>query len=112
MDEFARRLRERAAELGISNAEVARRCGLGERQYGYYVAGTRQPNLQALVKIADVLGLSADTLLGRSDRPPLGARQLLLERLLAAAHALPDPELAPVVVQIEALAVNKPKAND
>lgn len=112
MDEFARRLRERAAELGISNAEVARRCGLGERQYGYYIAGTRQPNLQALVKIADVLDLTVDNLLGRSDRPPLTIRQRLIDRLLAASRTLQDAELVPVVVQIEALAANKPRTGD
>ena len=32
MDVFATKLRERAAQLGISNAEVARRAGLSERR--------------------------------------------------------------------------------
>src|SRR5690606_11426561 len=37
MDIFANRLRERAAQLGISNAEAARRSGLDERRYAHYV---------------------------------------------------------------------------
>lgn len=109
MDEFARRLRERAAELGVSNAEVARRCGLGERQYGYYIAGARQPNLQALVKIARVLNTSADHLLGLTDPPPQTERAQLLDRLNVAAAALTDEELRTIVTQTEALAIPRPK---
>ena len=109
MDEFARRLRERAAELGISNAEVARRCGLGERQYGYYIAGMRQPNLQALVKIARVLNNSVDDLLGLTDSQPQTERTRLLDRLNVAATSLTDGELRTIVTQTEALAIPRPK---
>jgi len=35
MDVFAKRLRTRARELGLSDAEVARRAGLTERRYGH-----------------------------------------------------------------------------
>ena len=38
-------IRERARELGLSDAEVARRAGLSERRYGYYATGEREPNL-------------------------------------------------------------------
>jgi transcriptional regulator with XRE-family HTH domain len=105
MDGFARRLRERAEELGISNAEVARRCGLGERQYAYYTAGTREPNLQALVKIARVLRTSSDELLGMSDPPSLTERARLMDRLNVAAASIKDEELRTVVTQTEALAI-------
>ena len=109
MDEFARRLRERAAELGISNAEVARRCGLGERQYGYYIAGTRQPNLQALVKIARVLNNSVDELLGLTSPQPQTERMRLMDRMNVAAASLTDSELQTIVTQTEALVIPRPK---
>ena len=48
---FAQRIRERARELGLSDAEVARRAGLSERRYGYYATGEREPNLATLVRI-------------------------------------------------------------
>jgi transcriptional regulator with XRE-family HTH domain len=56
MDTFAKRLRERAEQLGISNAEAARRAGLDERRYAHYASGRREPDLATLVKIADTLG--------------------------------------------------------
>ena len=64
MDIFANRLRERAAQLGISNAEAARRSGLDERRYAHYVTGRREPDLETLVRIARALGTSPSWLLG------------------------------------------------
>ena len=52
MDVFARKLKERADQLGISSAEAARRCELDERRYGHYASGRREPDLATLTKIA------------------------------------------------------------
>ena len=64
MDAFADNLKRRAHELGISNAEVARRAGLSERRYGNYVSGRREPDLATLVRVAKVLETTPDALLG------------------------------------------------
>ncbi|MCD7059119.1 helix-turn-helix domain-containing protein [Pelagibacterium xiamenense] len=64
MDSFSDTLRRRAADLGISNAEVARRAGLTERRYGNYVSGRREPDLATLVRIARVLETTPNVLLG------------------------------------------------
>jgi len=109
MDKFARKLRERADELGVSNAELARRCGLGERQYAYYISGQREPNLRTLVKIARVLNTSSDHLLGLTDSQPQTKRARLLDRLTVAAASLTDEELRTIVTQIEALAISCPE---
>ena len=37
------------SQLGLSDAEVARRAGLSERRYGYYATGEREPNLATLL---------------------------------------------------------------
>lgn len=102
---FASRLRQRAEELGISNAEVARRVGLSERRYAHYVSGKREPDLATLVKIAEVLGTTPNWLLSldvpgetRSDR------SLLLDRLNIAASTLSAEALRITVLQAEALA--------
>lgn len=63
MGPFATNLRTRAEELGLSNAEVARRAGLSERRYGNYVSGRREPDLATLVRIAQVLDSTPDQLL-------------------------------------------------
>jgi len=104
MELFAKRLRERAAELGISNAEAARRSGLDERRYSHYVSGIREPNLATLVRIAEVLQTTPNDLLGVGDKVNPSPRTVLVDRLNSAAQGLSDHDLEIVVVQTEALA--------
>lgn len=105
MDTFARKLKERAEQLGISNAEAARRCDLDERRYAHYVSGRREPDLATLVKIAQKLGTTPNWLLGLTTvGGPETRRTDLLDRLMAAGAKLPDSELSLVVIQSEALA--------
>lgn len=104
MDVFASKLRERAAQLGISNAEVARRAGLSERRYGHYVSGVREPDLRTLVTIAETLGSTPDLLLGVADPKPSSQRQDLQDRILSALAALAADDLQTLAIQIEALA--------
>lgn len=99
---FASRLRQRAEELGISNAEVARRVGLSERRYAHYVSGKREPDLATLVRIAEVLGTTPNWLLsvGEASETP-SSRSLLMDRLQFAAGRLTDDELKITVIQAE-----------
>lgn len=106
---FASRLRERAAELGISHAEAARRSGLDERRYSHYVSGIREPNLVTLVKIAATLQTTPDDLLGVGGKQKASPRSVLVDRLSSAAQTLSDHDLEVVVVQTEALASRRPK---
>ncbi|MGM4913353.1 helix-turn-helix domain-containing protein [Rhizobium sp. 768_B6_N1_8] len=48
METFSSNLKRRAEQLGISNAEVARRVDLSERRYSNYISGTRKPDLARL----------------------------------------------------------------
>jgi len=105
MEIFAQRLRERAAQLGISNAEAARRCELEERRYAHYVAGRREPDLSTLVKIAGVLGTTPNWLLGLDVAGSKATvRAGLTDRLANAAREMSDRELKLFVVQAEAIA--------
>jgi transcriptional regulator with XRE-family HTH domain len=105
MDLFASRLRQRAKQLEISHAEVARRCGLSERRYGHYVSGIREPDLATLVRISQGLETTPDALLGVSeDKTKQSRRSVLRDRLLSAINGLRDQDLELAVVQIEALA--------
>ena len=103
MELFAKRLRERAAELGIANAEVARRSGLSERRYSNYVSGIREPNLAMLVRIAEALQTTPNDLLTTGDKRKSSPRVLLVDRMNSAAQGLSDHDLEIVVVQTEAL---------
>ncbi|MCB7129546.1 MAG: helix-turn-helix transcriptional regulator, partial [Candidatus Brocadiales bacterium] len=64
MQNFGKKLRERARQLNLADAEVARRAGLSERRYGHYVTGRNEPNLETLVRICTVLETTPNDLLG------------------------------------------------
>jgi transcriptional regulator with XRE-family HTH domain len=94
METFAQRIRERARELGLSDAEVARRAGLSERRYSYYATGEREPNLATLVRICEVLAATPNDLLLPEGKPPAqSVRERLLARVTVATGSLTLPEL-------------------
>ncbi len=84
------RLRARARELQLTDAEVARRLGLSQSRYAHYVSGTRAPDYQTLARICRTLLTSPDQLLGFSPGPPEPSPEaaLLRERALAALAAM------------------------
>lgn len=100
MDVFSKNLKNRADDLGISNAEAARRSGLSERRYAHYVSGGREPDLATLVRIAEALGVTPNQLLGLDDIPPASTRDNLLQRVHSAAQGVSDGALEVVAVQV------------
>lgn len=104
MELFAKRLHERAKQLGISNAEAARRVGLDERRYAHYASGRREPDLETLKAIAKRLGTTPNWLLGVSEtlnQEP--KRTELIDRLIIAASQMTMEELRIILVQSEAV---------
>ena len=63
------RLRAAREKLGLSQHELARICGFGVNQISRYEIGKRDPLGLALRKMADVLGVSVDYLMGLTDEP-------------------------------------------
>lgn len=121
MRHLGSRLRARARELGFSDREVARRTGLGERRYAFYVKGDREPDFETLIRIAKVLGTTPNFLLGFSEEPnfllgfsedaPAGPwRTGLMERIRAAAQVLTDGDLQILAVLAEALVTNRARS--
>ena len=104
MKVFGDRLKQQAQNLGISNAEAARRAGLAERRFNNYCNDEREPDLKTLVRIAQALETTLDHLLGVHDLPQRGPREALLDRLSSACRTLPIKELEIVTIQTEALA--------
>ena len=64
MREIGERLQARARELGLTDAEVARRLGLAQGRYSNYVNANREPDLATLVRICRELAITPDELLG------------------------------------------------
>jgi transcriptional regulator with XRE-family HTH domain len=107
MELFAKRLRDRARQLELSDAEVARRAGLAERRYGHYVRGSREPDFATLMRICAVLDLTPNDLLV-PDRPRLSAaHDRWLSRLVAAGRKLDTDDVKLAVRQIEALIAHR-----
>lgn len=108
MDIFAKRLRERAKQLGISNAEAARKIGLDERRYAHYVSARREPDLATLVNIAEILGTTPNWLLGVLSHAKLtNEKAMLVDRFENAASGMETGELELCVIQAEAVVASK-----
>ncbi|WP_405898237.1 helix-turn-helix domain-containing protein [Streptomyces sp. NBC_00727] len=54
--ELGRLVRDRRIELGLSQAEVAERCGMKQPQISRFEAGGTMPTLPLLGRLADALG--------------------------------------------------------
>jgi len=64
---LGQRLRRARLELGITQAEVARRTALRPCAVSHFETGSRRPSLANFVKLCDALEQSADALLGRGE---------------------------------------------
>lgn len=64
MERWGERLRGRAKELGLTDADVARRLGLTQGRYSTYVNMTREPDFATLVRICKALQTTPDEVLG------------------------------------------------
>ena len=63
------RLKASRKSVNKTQKEIAEYLGISERGYQNYELGTREPNLEILIKLADYFDVSTDYLLGRSDDP-------------------------------------------
>jgi transcriptional regulator with XRE-family HTH domain len=93
MQQFGINLRRRARELDLTDAEVARRAGISERRYGFYVTGDREPDLATLVRIAEVLQATVDRLLRPWEEGAASKAERLMERIRSSAAGLPEDRL-------------------
>ena len=64
MTVFNRNLSEIRIQRGISQKDMANSIGVAQSTYSLYEKGAREPNIDKIVKIAEVLNVSADKLLG------------------------------------------------
>jgi transcriptional regulator with XRE-family HTH domain len=60
---FGKRMRELRESKKLTQAELARLCGLGESTISFYESGKREPNYKNLLCIAEKLGTTPNYLL-------------------------------------------------
>lgn len=64
---FAKRLRDAREELGLMQKEMASKLSMPITTYNGYETGKRSPSLDIVKHIADMLDISTDYLLGRTN---------------------------------------------
>lgn len=68
-ENFNENLKNARLKKGLSQKDVAEKIGVAKSTYSLYESGSREPNVQTIKKISDVLGVSADDLLGINNEP-------------------------------------------
>ena len=63
-DRFSENLKIARLRAGLSQKEVARLVGVASSTYSLYESGNREPNIDTIKRMADILNASADELLG------------------------------------------------
>jgi transcriptional regulator with XRE-family HTH domain len=90
MRDIGKRLQARARELGFSDAEIARRVGLGQTRYANYVLGIREPDLKTFGRICEVLQTTPSEMMGldpRATRSAQGSTRTRIDSLLDGMNA-------------------------
>lgn len=65
MNIFSERLKQLRSEKQILQKDIAKYLEVTVRTYQYYESGELEPDLEKLVKLADLFKVSTDYLLGR-----------------------------------------------
>lgn len=65
--DFAKRLRELRKEKGLSQVELGEYLGYGYTAISSYETGRNEPSYTDLIRICEILDVSADYILGISD---------------------------------------------
>ena len=64
---FAERMRETRLDLGMNQAELARKMGMSQQAISSIESGRREAYFFTVICVADALGVSLDYLAGRTD---------------------------------------------
>lgn len=68
-ENFNENLKEARLKSGLSQKDLSENIGVAKSTYSLYESGKREPNVDTIKKIASVLNVSADMLLGIDDEP-------------------------------------------
>ena len=65
--EFSERLKESRTQARLTQVEIAEVLGISQPAYASWERGTKKPTQENLVKIAQILNVSVDYLVGNSE---------------------------------------------
>ena len=105
MQEFAERLRETRTARGLTQTRLAEILEVSPRVYNRWERGAAVPRLDTLVKIAEILEVSLDELVGRKepDHDTLRIRNPELHSLYKEIDRLSDEDQQALIVLLDSL---------
>lgn len=105
MELFANRLREFRSARGLTQVRLSELLGISPRVYNRWEQGDADPRLDTVVKIADLLKVSLDDLLGRTEpeEPEFQISNPKLHRLCRQIDQLPDEDQQALVIVLDSL---------
>ncbi|MCY7036806.1 helix-turn-helix domain-containing protein [Streptococcus salivarius] len=65
--EFSERLKDLRKQVGLTQVDVAEKLGISQPAYASWERGVKKPTQENLVKIAQILNVSVDYLVGNSE---------------------------------------------
>ena len=65
--EFSERLKDLRKQAGLTQVDVAGKLGISQQAYASWERGAKKPTQENLVKIAQILNVSVDYLVGNSE---------------------------------------------
>jgi len=104
MEEFAERLRALRTARGLTQTRLAELLGMPARSYNRWERGGHVPHLGMAVKIADILQVTLDELVGRKETTSeVAIRNHELHQLVQEVDALPDEDQRALMTVMDGL---------
>lgn len=104
MVEFAQRLKLLREARSISQARLAQLLEIDPRSYNRWERGGNVPHLETLIRIADILQVTLDELVGRTNpSDKIKIRNHTLQTLCQQADDLPDEEQRALILVMDGL---------
>lgn len=104
MEQFPDTLRELRKSRGLTQVRLAELIEVSPRVYNRWETGSAAPRLDTLVKIADILNVTLDELVGRTE--PSGEVEIQNPKLHALYHeinGLSDEDQQALVILLDSL---------
>ena len=105
MDGFGERLREARSLRGLTQARLAEMLGISPRVYNRWERGAAVPRLDTVVRVAEILDVSLDELVGlkETDASEFHLRNPELHNLYREVDRLSDEDQQALVVLLDSL---------
>jgi len=102
---FAERLRAARSSRGLTQVRLAELLGISPRVYNRWERGAATPKLDTIVRLAEILDVSLDELVGRKplSQPAIVVRNHRLHELYAQIDQLSDEDQQALIVLLDSL---------